>query len=44
MNGSTGPIQFNEYGKREGIELEIVNLRNNSFKTVSNHAVNIFQK
>ena len=34
MNGLTGPIKFDENGKRKGIELEILNLRNNSFKKV----------
>lgn len=37
LDGLSGPIQFNEYGKRKGIELEILNLRNNYFKKVSNH-------
>ncbi|XP_078383275.1 glutamate receptor ionotropic, kainate 2-like isoform X2 [Oculina patagonica] len=32
--GVTGPIRFNGYGKRAGIELEILNLRNSSFKNV----------
>lgn len=30
LDGLTGAIHFNEYGKRKGIELEILNLRNNS--------------
>ncbi|KAL9962068.1 hypothetical protein ACROYT_G031137 [Oculina patagonica] len=30
LSGLTGPIQFNEYGQRKGIELEILNLQNNS--------------
>ena len=34
MDGLTGPIKFDENGKRKGIELEILNLRNNSFKKV----------
>ena len=34
MDGSTGPIKFDENGKRKGIQLEILNLRNNSFKKV----------
>ena len=34
MDGSTGPIKFDENGKRKGIELEILNLRNNSFRKV----------
>ena len=34
MDGSTGPIKFDENGKRKGIELEILNRRNNSFKKV----------
>ena len=34
MDGLTGPIKFDENGKRTGIELEILNLRNNSFKKV----------
>ena len=35
LDGLTGPINFNEYGKRKGVDLEILNLRNNSFKKVS---------
>lgn len=42
LNGSTGPIHFNEYGKRKGIELEILNLRNNSFQKVSNDVSNMY--
>ena len=38
--GSTGPIHSNEYGKRKGIELEILNLRYNSFQKVSNDFLN----
>ncbi|XP_078382291.1 glutamate receptor 2-like [Oculina patagonica] len=34
LDGLTGPIQFNENGKRKEIELEILNLRNNSFKKI----------
>ncbi|XP_078384338.1 glutamate receptor ionotropic, kainate 2-like isoform X1 [Oculina patagonica] len=34
LDGITGPVQINEYGKRKGIELEISNLRNNSFKKI----------
>ncbi|XP_020619404.1 glutamate receptor 4-like [Orbicella faveolata] len=50
LNDSTGPIHFNEYGKRKGIELDILNLRNNSFQKVSNDFLNsyvhevVFQK
>jgi len=36
MDGLTGPIHFDEYGTRTEIELEILNLRNNSFTKVSN--------
>ena len=35
FSGLTGPIQFNEDGKRIEMELEIFNLRNNSFTKVS---------
>lgn len=43
LNGSTGPIHFNEYGKRKGrTELEILNLRNNSFQKVSNDFLNSY--
>lgn len=35
MDGLTGPIHFDKYGTRRDIELEILNLRNNSFKNVS---------
>ncbi|KAL9962102.1 hypothetical protein ACROYT_G031174 [Oculina patagonica] len=34
LDGITGPVQFNKYGKRREIELEILNLRNNSFKKI----------
>ncbi|XP_078384348.1 glutamate receptor 4-like isoform X2 [Oculina patagonica] len=34
LDGLTGPVQFNTYGKRKGIELEVLNLRNNSFKKI----------
>lgn len=50
LNDSTEPIHFNEYGKRKGIELDILNLRNNSFQKVSNDFLNsyvhevVFQK
>ena len=35
LDGLTGPVQFDEHGKRSEIELEILNLRNNSFEKVS---------
>lgn len=35
LDGITGPIKFNDDGKRTGVELEILNLRNNFFKKVS---------
>ncbi len=35
LDGLTGPVQFNEYGRRREIELEVLNLRNNSFERVS---------
>ena len=34
LNGTTGFLQFNEQGERKRVELEILNLRNNSFKKV----------
>ena len=36
MTGLTGPVQFDQSGRRTEIELEIMNLRNNSFQGVSN--------
>ena len=42
LNGSTGTIHFNEYGKRKGVELEILNLRNNSFQKVSENLFNSY--
>ena len=41
MDGLTGPIKFDENGKRKGIELEILNLRNNSFKEVRSKKVQV---
>ena len=35
LDGLTGPIHFSEDGARTKIELDILNLRNNSFKKVS---------
>ena len=35
MDGLTGPVKFSEDGKRTRVELEILNLRNNSFVKVS---------
>ena len=35
MDGLTGPIHFDEHGTRTNIELQILNLRNNFFKNVS---------
>ncbi|PFX30305.1 Glutamate receptor 4 [Stylophora pistillata] len=32
LHGVTGLLQFNENGERVGVQLEILNLRNNSFK------------
>ncbi|PFX27300.1 Glutamate receptor 4 [Stylophora pistillata] len=34
INGLTGPVHFDAYGKRIGINLEILNLRSNCFKKV----------
>ncbi|XP_078383344.1 glutamate receptor ionotropic, kainate 2-like [Oculina patagonica] len=34
LDGLTGPVKFNENGKRRKIELEILNLRNNLFKSI----------
>ena len=34
INGFTGPIKFDDNGIRKGIGMEILNLRNNSFKKV----------
>lgn len=34
LDGLTGPVNFNEYGQRKKTDLEILNLRNNSFKKV----------
>ena len=39
LDGLTGPVQFNEYGNRKGINLEILNLQNNSFIKVSRWVV-----
>ena len=35
FDGVTGPVRFNKDGKREGVRLEILNLRNDSFRKVS---------
>ena len=35
INGLTGPVHFDAYGKRIGINLEILNLRSNCFKKVN---------
>ena len=35
MGGITGPVKFGKDGKRTGVEVEILNLRNNSFVKVS---------
>lgn len=35
MEGLTGPVHFDDYGKRRGINLEIINLRGNSFTKVN---------
>ena len=34
LDGVTGHVQFDGDGRRRGIELEILNLRNNSFERV----------
>ena len=34
LDGITGEVKFDENGRRRGIQLEILNLRNNSFKKV----------
>ncbi|XP_020619406.1 uncharacterized protein LOC110057163 [Orbicella faveolata] len=34
LDGLTGPVNFNEYGQRKKTDLEILNLRNNSFKKI----------
>ena len=34
IDGITGPVKFGEDGMRTGVELEILNLRNNSFMKV----------
>jgi len=34
LDGITGEVQFDENGRRNGIQLEILNLRNNSFKKI----------
>lgn len=39
LDGLTGPVKFNENGKRRKIELEILNLRNNLFKSVSSKEI-----
>ena len=35
IDGITGPVKFNEDGMRAEVELDILNLRNNSFVKVS---------
>ena len=35
IDGITGPVKFDDDGKRTAVELEILNLRNNSFVKVS---------
>ena len=39
LDGITGPVQFNEDGKRREIELEVLNLRNNKFEKVSRNEI-----
>ena len=39
LDGITGPVQFDEYGKRKEIDLEVLNLRNNFFERVSSKEV-----
>ncbi|XP_078376095.1 glutamate receptor 4-like isoform X2 [Oculina patagonica] len=34
LDGLTGPVQFNKFGKRREIELEVLNLRNNLFQRI----------
>ena len=34
FDGVTGPVRFNKDGKRAGVRLEILNLRNDSFRKV----------
>lgn len=34
LDGLTGPVQFSENGMRRNIELDVLNLRNNSFTKV----------
>ena len=35
FDGVTGPVRFSQDGKRAGAQLEILNLRNGSFRKVS---------
>ena len=35
LDGVTGPVKFSDDGERTGVELEILNLRNDSFVKVS---------
>ena len=35
FDGVTGPVRFSQDGKRAGVRLEILNLRNDSFRKVS---------
>ena len=41
LDGLTGPLHFSEDGARTKIEMDILNLRNNSFKKLShkNHKI-----
>jgi len=34
LEGVTGNVQFDEDGKRNGFEMEVLNLRNDSFEKV----------
>ncbi|XP_078377925.1 glutamate receptor ionotropic, kainate 3-like [Oculina patagonica] len=34
LDGLTGPVQFNKFGKRREIELEVLNLRDNLFRRI----------
>ena len=44
LDGVTGPVQFNEDGKRRETQLEILNLRNNSFKKVCKQVTSRLKK
>ena len=39
LNGKTGKVQFDENGNRKEINLDILNLQNNSFQRVSTSVV-----